>query len=368
MKNDNWEIYSYVGATVSSILIILCAWQGTPFAGHTSIFLLFVLIVLINSWAGGIKTGLITTGVATLSSIFFFILPAEVDTFRMILDTSLFTLFGIAISFILEKYKSTDIVSEYRKKNNAYQKQIMELTVEGTKMHEEIRMRDEFLSIASHELKTPLTSMLLKIQMILHNIKNVSLANFSVDNLLTQLETAEEQTKRLSRMITDLLNVSLITTGKLNLEMHKEDLTEIVKEVAQEFFEKLEKGGYELTLKADEKIEMQLDKVRIAQVITNLISNAIKYGDGKPLSILVAHKNGIAKIVVKDQGLGIPQEEQAKVFQLFERGVAKNGGIKGLGVGLYISNQIVKAHAGVIKVESEVGRGSIFTVELPIKK
>lgn len=368
MATDEKTLYSYVVSGVTSVFVVFAAWQLPQFLDYSSVYLIFALAVTLNAWFGGLKTGIIVTFVSTVSSIIFFLFLSHLDPSSrlvIILNISLFTILGILISFVIEKFKHTDEVAAYRIKNNEYRKLLARIEVEVGKMKDEIRMRDEFLSIASHELKTPLTTMLLKIQMLLHNIHSVSLANFSVENLLKQLETAEDQTKRLSRMITDLLNVSLITTGKLNLELAQENLTEIVAEVCNEFAEKLEKEGYELLLHLNEPIEMSLDRIRVSQVVTNLISNAIRYGNGKPIEITVTRKNNTASIIIKDQGLGIAEEAQSKIFQLFERGNHKHD-IKGLGVGLYISNQIVKAHGGKIDVTSQVDRGSTFTVTLPI--
>lgn len=365
---DDVELYSYVASGVTSILIFFAAWQLTPVLGPTSVYLIYVLGVVLNSWIGGIKTGLIVTIFGTLASIVFFLFlstPEPVEYLRIIFEITLFALAGVLTSFIIEKYKRTDLVSDYRKKNKRLLKKFDQMELQMELMKNEIKMRDEFLSIASHELRNPLTTMLLKIEKILHNIKHVSLANFSVENLLQMLETAEDQTKRLSRMINDLLNVSLITTGKLNLEKTDEDMSAIVHEVAAEFSEKLEKSGIALTLDADTPILISVDRLRISQVLTNIISNAIKYGDGKPIRIATKKQGNIAKITISDHGLGIAKEQQDKIFQLFERGTAQNG-IKGLGVGLYISNQIVKAHGGIIRIDSELGNGSVFTIELPL--
>ncbi|KKQ14801.1 MAG: Sensory box histidine kinase [Candidatus Daviesbacteria bacterium GW2011_GWA1_36_8] len=234
-----------------------------------------------------------------------------------------------------------------------------------TSAQSEIKLRDEFLSMASHELKTPLTSMLLQIQSALHNIKNVSLANFSVANLLKMLESVETQTERLSKMINDLLNVSLITTGKLELEKENFDLSKTVREVVNRFVEKLEKEGYTLSLEADKEILGNWDKLRIEQVITNLLTNAIKYGDKKPIEVRVINFNKSGKIHVKDQGIGIPAELQKKIFEKFERAVTSSQ-FQGSGLGLYITNQIVKAHNGKVHLKSREGKGSTFIVELPV--
>jgi signal transduction histidine kinase len=369
MTTDEKTLYSYVVSGVTSVFVVFAAWQLPQFLDHSSVYLIFALAVTLNAWLGGLKTGIIVTVLATLSSIIFFLFLSNSDPSSrlvIILNISLFTILGILICFVIEKFKHTDEVAEYRIKNNEYKKLLAGIEVEVGKMKQEIRKRDEFLSIASHELKTPLTTMLLKIQMLLHNIHSVSLANFSVENLLKQLETAEDQTKRLSRMITDLLNVSILTTGKLNLELAQENLSDIVTEVTNEFTEKLQKDGYQLLLHTDGPIELSVDRIRISQVVTNLITNAIRYGNGKPIEINVSKKHKMAIIEVKDHGLGIEEDQQSKIFKLFERGNHKND-IKGLGVGLYISNQIVTAHGGAISVRSEIDQGSTFTVALPIR-
>ena len=209
--------------------------------------------------------------------------------------------------------------------------------------------------------------MLLQLQTALHNIRNVSLANFSVENLMNMLENAEKQTQRVSKMISDLLNVSLITTGKLDLVLEKVDLTSVTKEVVENFYEKLKKESRPLKLETDGAVIGEWDKVRIEQVITNLITNAIKYGDNSPIEVRVKKHHSHAKLEVKDYGIGIPQDQQKKIFSKFERvGASKN--IQGLGVGLYITSQIINAHGGTIKVNSKPGHGSLFTVELPIKE
>lgn len=370
MLEKNRELYSRAYTFLSAIVIILVTWQLNLFFGRATVFLFFIIFVVLNSILGGLKSGLFIMIVATLHAIYFFLLPYTFfssEQLRSLLEINAFLASGIIINIAIEKYKNADIVNTYKKREKEQAKQIEKLENENKKMHEEIKLRDEFLSIASHELKTPLTSMLLKLQLILHNIRNVSLANFSVEKLLQMLETAEQQTQRLSRMINDLLNISLITTGRLNLEIHEENLSAIVKEVVEEFSEKLEKDGYILHLEADETIKIWADKLRIEQVIANLISNAIKYGNSKPITIKITKDASFAQIIVQDHGIGIRADQQDRVFALFERGVS-NSSHKGLGVGLYIANQIIKAHNGVITLESKPHAGSVFTVELPLKK
>jgi len=262
--------------------------------------------------------------------------------------------------------KKQDVITEYQKKLRQNKHLIETLEVNYENAQKEIKARDQFLAIASHELKTPVTSMLLQVQSAIHNIRNVSLANFSVENLLKMLEGTERQSQRLSRMVNDLLNLSLITTGKMDLEPENTDLSQVVNDVADNFSERLKRDNTVLTVDAPKPVIGMWDKVRIAQAVTNLISNAIKYGNNKPIHINVTNGNNKAKLAVTDDGIGIPADQQKRIFERFERAVSSKE-FQGLGVGLYITSQIVKAHKGTIHVQSQKDRGTTITLELPLK-
>jgi signal transduction histidine kinase len=167
-------------------------------------------------------------------------------------------------------------------------------------------------------------------------------------------------------MINDLLNVSLITTGRLELEVEEFDLSALVREVVDRFSEKMKRENYILTLNAKDPINGTWDKVRIEQVVTNLITNAIKYGDNNPITITVLKHNTSATIIVSDEGIGIHPEKVGKVFGRFQRATTSHN-YQGLGVGLYITHQIITAHGGKIKVESTLGSGTEFTITLPLQ-
>lgn len=229
-----------------------------------------------------------------------------------------------------------------------------------------IRTRDEFLSIASHELKTPLTSMLLQLQSILHSIKNESLANFSIEKTVRLLESTKRQSDKLSKLVNDLLNISLITTGRMNLEIEKTDLAKITRDIVERFESQIAESKCKISILGDTRVVGEWDKVRIEQVVTNLLSNAIKYGKGKSITITIK-KLDTKKVqfVITDHGIGIPPEHQKRVFSRFERGIPTRE-YEGLGVGLYIVAQIINHHKGTIKVESELGKGTTFTILLPL--
>lgn len=331
---------------------------------------LFVFIfpaVTASAWYGNIKSGILTTVVAVLGiSYIYFILSRPILYPFSLAELGIVVLGSLLVSFVLDKCKKTNEIKTFKQREKKYADLLIQLDKEYTKAKEEIKARDEFLSIATHELKTPLTSMLLQLQKALHNIRNVSLANFSVQSLMRMIESAEGQSKRLAEMINDLLNVSLITTGRLNLSPEKFNLSDVVVEVKKRFAEEIKRQHYTIRFAAKEVVVGKWDRVRIEQIVTNLLTNAIKYGNKKPIEITVQKHGSYARFCVKDHGIGIPNDKQKKIFERFERAVSAE--YKGLGVGLYITSQIVKAHGGKIKVDSSPGRGSTFTVDLPIKK
>lgn len=293
--------------------------------------------------------------------------PLVIPDIDLLIELTLLFIAGIIGSALIDKAKNQEVITEYQKKirQNTHLIETLEKNYETAQ--KEIKARDQFLAIASHELKTPVTSMLLQVQSAIHNIRNVSLANFSVANLLKMLEGTEQQSQRLSKMVNDLLNLSLITTGKMDLEPEEMDLSATAKDVAENFSEKLRKENNTIEVLAEKPVIGLWDKVRITQAITNLISNAIKYGGNKPIIVKVTHSHDKAKLIVQDHGIGISNDQQKRIFERFERAVSSKD-YQGLGVGLYITNQIAQAHNGRITVESKLNNGASFILELPLKQ
>jgi signal transduction histidine kinase len=229
-----------------------------------------------------------------------------------------------------------------------------------------IAARDEFLSIASHELRTPLTPLLLNVQSLLQSKKPNDEA-ISRRQLVTVLGRSEKQVRRLATLIDRLLDVSRIGSGGLRLQFEESvDLSEIVREVAERFGEDAARAGSTLEVSGDQAVAGHWDRLRIEQVVTNLLTNAIKYGAQRPVVIKVHRNEEAATLSVTDHGIGIPTDKLSRIFNRFERAVSSRS-YGGLGLGLYITRQILDAHGGSIAVISEVGVGSTFTVELPFK-
>ncbi len=227
-------------------------------------------------------------------------------------------------------------------------------------LHEALFYRDEFLSIASHELKTPLTSLKLHSQMFKRHLEKNETEAFSPDRVKRFMTEADKQVSRLTRLVDDMLDISRIRTGRLSISPEKIEISTVVKEVVDRMrphFTSLEIG----TLEAS---EVHCDRLRIEQVIVNILTNALRYGKGRPVKVDLKHQNDFVAISVTDQGMGIPDHFKEKIFSRFQRAVPASE-VSGLGLGLYISKQIVEAHQGKISVDSELDKGSCFTVQIP---
>jgi PAS domain S-box-containing protein len=226
-----------------------------------------------------------------------------------------------------------------------------------TAAKEAIKFRDEFLSIASHELRTPLTALQLQIETLRDSVKDMDR-----DAIAKRVIKAERQIGRLGKLIANLLDVSRIVSGRLQLELEEFDAAEAVREVADRFAEEAGRAGCKLELNTEPAFG-RWDRVRLEQVVTNLLSNAIKYAPGAPIQVDVEGGNPM-RLTVQDHGIGIAAEDLTRIFGRFER-AAPTRHYGGLGMGLFIAQQIVQAHGGNIAAVSSPGEGSRFTVELP---
>lgn len=226
---------------------------------------------------------------------------------------------------------------------------------------EATKIRDEFISIASHELKTPLTSLKLQTQMTKKQISN--LAVFTPERMQKQLDYTINQIDRLNKLVDDMLDISRINTGKLKLQRSNLNLSTLVEEIIERFMPQFESVNCPIEKFLTPQVIGHWDSYKLEQVLNNLFSNAIRYSPGKTIHIGLIQINGKAILNVKDEGMGISPANIERIFERFERASAT---ASGLGLGLYITRQIVELHKGEIKVESEVGKGANFIIELPL--
>jgi len=240
--------------------------------------------------------------------------------------------------------------------------------VENARLYHEaqeaIRVRDEFLSIASHELNTPLTPLQLHLQRLQRTVSGGALVEApSNEQVVRLVEQAQRQTRRLARLVRELLDISRIRLGRLELHPEPMDLGEVVRDVVERFADEQALPHAMPSLRVEGSAQGLWDRIRLEQVVANLLANALRYGQGKPVDLTVRAHDGEAFLQVKDRGVGIAPEARRRIFERFERASSRNFG--GLGLGLYIVRQIVEAHGGTITLESELGMGSTFTVKLP---
>jgi len=224
-----------------------------------------------------------------------------------------------------------------------------------------VKARDELLSVAGHELKSPLNALQLQIHLLARMARDA----VASDGLAERAERAARAGQRLGLLIDDLLDVSRLSSGRLGLKREEVDLAALTRELVQRMSEELALAGNEVRLVLERPVVGQWDRLRLEQVLVNLLSNAAKYGAGRPVTVSVDVVGRLARLAVHDEGIGVAPEEQERIFEQFGRSVSVQH-FKGLGLGLWITRRIVEAHGGTIRLSSEPGRGSTFTVELPL--
>jgi PAS domain S-box-containing protein len=225
-----------------------------------------------------------------------------------------------------------------------------------------VRARNEFVAVAAHELRTPLTSALLKVQLTKRALDEGRPS--AVATALRMASDAEAQLRRLSTLIDALLEVVTLVSHRLWLQVEEVELCALVKDVLAKVAPDLERAGCALTVAMPAAVTGQWDRARLEQVLTSLVANAMKFGAGRPIEVTLRSEASAVEISVRDHGIGISKEDQARIFERFERAVSTHH-YGGLGLGLYVALQIVRAHQGSLRVESEPGKGACFTIHLP---
>ncbi len=238
-----------------------------------------------------------------------------------------------------------------------------ELRATKTELQRTLTMRDEFMSMVAHELRTPLQVMSLETTMRQRRLDKDDTAYFNAAQLAAMFAKDTRHIRSMTRLIEDMLDISRIQNGKLSIRLASTDLCELVRRVAGDFAGQ----GHENQISVDVQPDIvgRWDAFRIEQVLNNLLSNAIRYGQGRPIAVGLARVGDDARLTVRDRGMGIATQDRQRIFEQFVR-LDDQSGSPGMGLGLYITRHFVEAHGGSIGVESEPGQGATFTVSLPI--
>ncbi len=257
-----------------------------------------------------------------------------------------------------------EALEQSRREQEALLKQLQATQGE---LEQAVRMRDDFMSIVAHELRTPLNGLILETQLRKMHLARDNAAAFALDKMQAMVDRDERQIKSLIRLIEDMLDVSRIRTGKLSIRTSRFDLVKLVNDLLHNFAAQVEAAEASVSFTGDQSVEGDWDEFRIEQVVSNLLTNALRYGGKSLVEVRVYARAGQAFIEVQDRGIGISEENQQRIFQQFERVSAKTV-VAGLGLGLFISEQIVAAHGGSISVESAINQGALFRVCLPLQE
>lgn len=267
-----------------------------------------------------------------------------------------------AVDF-LYKPLDTRIVKSKVKVFKELEQQKLVIQDQLTQLSQALKWRDDFLSIASHELKTPITSMRLQTQMTARSLqKNAN--SITPEKLEKYFVTSNKQLDKLTRLIDDLLDTTRIRAGKLTVDPVEVNFSQLMNDILERYEEQLAEANCQVDSEIQKDIVVYCDPFRAEQVIVNLLSNAMKYAHGKPVSIKLREEHGQAFLTIKDAGPGIAPEKVDAIFERFKRG-NRHEGISGLGLGLYIAKQVMDAHHGSITVKSTQGLGSAFTINFP---
>ncbi|MDM0013915.1 hybrid sensor histidine kinase/response regulator [Variovorax sp. J22P168] len=243
---------------------------------------------------------------------------------------------------------------------------VQQLQCTQRELERAVRMRDDFMSMVSHELRTPLNTLYLETQVRKLHLTKGNMAPFGPDRLPAMIERDQRQIQNMVRLIDDMLDVTRMRSGTLSVQPRDSDLAQLARGVVESLAQQAEAVGPPIALEAPASVPGRWDEFRIEQVLTNLLTNALRYGAGKPVQVTVGQDGGFAWVRVRDHGIGIAAADHGRIFEQFERTEDSRKRAAGLGLGLYIAREIVQSHGGEIRVESAPGEGATFDMRLPL--
>lgn len=253
--------------------------------------------------------------------------------------------------------------TQVKQQVEALEKSQRQLHATQAELERALKMRDDFISLVAHELRTPLNTLHIESQVRQLQLQRGDLSVFNKERLQSMVERDTRQINSMVRLINDMVDVSRVNTGNLSIRLEKINLSQLVTRVVDDFTPQAAAAGSSFNIDVVEDVYGSWDDFRVEQIIINLITNALRYGDGKPVDVVLTVIDDAVEIYVQDQGNGIAVSEQQRIFEKFER-LGNNKVREGLGMGLYIARQLAEAHGGSLSVSSNLGEGSRFTLRL----
>ncbi|GCF08559.1 sensor histidine kinase [Dictyobacter arantiisoli] len=368
-------LIGYLVTIPATVVFVLCILYISQLFGQLSFAGSFcVLPILFAALFWGVGPALLAIVLNAAALYYFFVMPAGSINFNNWNDmvnwrdaTQLlpFIVSGLVIALITAQRERARLQAMVVEQD--LQLYAQELEESNRLLEDANQMKDQFLSIASHELKTPITTIRGQAQLTLRKLAKQKKHLGELDGISTALERINEQTSRLTALIDELMDVSSMRTGKVVLHERLVNISDLCREVVEDQ-RLLTERTIELQVPVD-PVPMLIDSDRMTQVLTNLVSNALKYSPDKSVvEVCVKREGDTVLLVVQDHGCGIAKDQQDHIFESFYRTPdAQSSSKRGLGLGLAITKDIVERHQGRIRVESEPGHGSTFMVEIPIK-
>jgi signal transduction histidine kinase len=347
------------------LLVLLLEQLALPNLYFPGTPLLIATLLVALFW--GVGPALLSVVLGTICLDYFYISPYmrfNILSAQGILQLLPYIIAGLVVAIIIAQREGARYRALYAEQ--VANEHADELARTNAELEQANQLKDQFFSMASHELKTPITSIRGQAQLALRRLAKERTAASEMETVRTALESINEQTRRLNALVEDLLDLSSIRAGKIPLRMGKCDLAQLCRAVVEEQ-RLLSSRAIDLALPS-EPVIIEADGERLSQVITNLVNNALKYSpEARMVLVRLSKEDGKALIEVQDEGSGIAKEELQNIFEPFYRAAhARKSSQNGMGLGLAICKDIVERHGGSIWCESSPGKGSIFFVKLPL--
>jgi signal transduction histidine kinase len=333
---------------------------------HNSLVLFLYPAAFFSVWFAGTSAGLFSVFLGTVAGYLNIVYPPGGEFHQpqlsCLIDLGIYTVFGMIFGFLISNEKNIRKRTQeaYSELRNTTRK----LTEREKELSSAVRARDDFFSIASHELKTPITALKLQVQLFKRELQRQVDSKLK-DHFVDTAKDMENQISRLTSLVDSLLDVTRIAQGSFKLELAQVDIAELIKEVAVRYSNILSTSGCKVNIRQKGSAVLKCDRMRMEQVFTNLFANSAKYAPQSAIEIGISREDELLQIEFTDSGFGMSPIHLKQIFTPFRRLDASSRGVPGLGLGLFIVKQIVEAHSGQIECKSELGKGSSFQIALP---